>query len=65
MGTMPWLDGAQDMQLTQTHDAYAQHRGAMPCAREYNNHECNAMAQCFEAADKIGGVWHGQGNNEP
>ena len=32
IGAMPWLDEAQDMQLTQTHDTYAWHRDAMPCA---------------------------------
>nr|CAN61285.1 hypothetical protein VITISV_028649 [Vitis vinifera] len=34
MGSMSWLDGALDVQLTWTHDVYAWHRGMMPCAPE-------------------------------
>ena len=38
MGTLPWLDGTLDMQLTQTHDVYAWHKGTLPYAREWNSH---------------------------
>ncbi|RVW19627.1 hypothetical protein CK203_112377 [Vitis vinifera] len=31
------------------HDAYAQHRGAMPCAPRGISHRRNAMARCYEA----------------
>ena len=49
MGAMPWFDGALDMQLTQTFDAYAWHMGLMPYALRMNNHGRNAMAQCCRA----------------
>ena len=73
MGTLSWLDGTLDMQLTQTHDVYAWHKGTLPYAREWNSHGSNAMAQCCEsvawweteATSKIGSAWRGQGNSEP
>ena len=73
MGAMPWLSGALNMRPTQTHDAYAWHRGTIPRARGYNSHGRNAMAQCCEsvawweteATGKIDSAWHGQGNSEP
>ena len=34
MGAMLWFDGALDVQLTRTHDAYTWHKDAMPCALE-------------------------------
>ena len=37
MSTIPWFDWALDMQMTQTHDAYARRRGAMPYARGRNS----------------------------
>ena len=73
MGTMSWLNRALDMQQTQTHDAYAWHKGTLPYLRWWNSHGCNAMAQYYgsvawweiEATSKIGSAWHEQGNNEP
>ena len=49
MGAMPWTDGALDRQLIHTYDAYAWHKGAMPCALRGNSHGRNAMAHYYGA----------------
>ena len=45
-------------QLTRTHDAYAQHRGAMPCAPRRISHGRNAMVRCYRVGPNSGSKQH-------